>query len=339
MTIRSILVGSILTAALLPLSSTAQADAVEDFYKGKTVYALVGVSPGGEYDFQLRLVARHVGKYIPGHPTVVAQNMTGATGMVMANYLYRVAPKDGTYIGLIQNGLPTSQAVGLEGVQFDASKYNWIGSVSPTVETMAVWKTTGVTTIEDAKKTEVIAGCVGSSGITLTFPVMLNDIVGTKFKMVMGYTGSGPLNLAIERGEVSARNNSWSSWKASKPEWVTNKDINVLVYSGPKPADLNGVPSVEDLLTNEDDRQVVRIVTAGNALGHPFAMPPDVPKDRVAAIRKAFQDMMKDPDFIREAEAAKLEIEPVAADALEKAVVGALGASDKAKQRARKYFQ
>jgi tripartite-type tricarboxylate transporter receptor subunit TctC len=336
---RSIVAGFLMTTAVLSLPTGVRADAVEDFYKGKTIYALVGVSPGGEYDFQLRLVARHIGKYIPGHPNVVAQNMTGATGMVMANYLYRVAPKDGTYIGLIQNGLPTSQAVGLEGVQFDAARYNWIGSISPTVETMAVWKTTGVQTIEDAKKTEVIAGCVGSSGITLTFPVMLNDLIGTKFKMVMGYTGSGPLNLAIERGEVSGRNNSWSSWKASKPEWVANKDINVLVYSGPKPADLDGVPAIEDLVSNDDDRQVVNIVTAGNALGHPFAMSPDVPKDRVAAIRKAFQDMMKDAEFIKEAEAAKLEIDPVSAATLEKAVLGALGASDKAKQRARKYFQ
>jgi tripartite-type tricarboxylate transporter receptor subunit TctC len=204
---------------------------------------------------------------------------------------------------------------------------------------MAVWKTTGVTSIEQARQTEIIAGCVGSSGITLTFPVMLNDLVGTKFKMVMGYTGSGPLNLAIERGEVSARNNSWSSWKASKPEWVTNKDINVLVYSGPKPADLNGVPSLEELIKNPEDREVVDIVTAGNALGHPFAMPPGVPPERVAAIRKAFADMLKDPAFRKDAEAAKTEIEPVSAETLEKAVLAAINASDKAKARARKYFQ
>ena len=327
------------TALSAAAACAARADAVEDFYKGKTMYALVGVSPGGEYDFQLRLVARHLSAHIPGHPNIVAQNMTGATGMVMANYLYKVAPKDGTYIGLIQNGLPTSQAVGMEGVQFDASKYNWIGSIAPTVETMAVWKTTGVTSIEQAKQTEIIAGCVGSSGITLTFPVMLNDLLGTKFKMVMGYTGSGPLNLAMERGEVSARNNSWSSWNASKPEWVTNKDIHVLVYSGPKPADLNGVPSLEELIKDPEDRQVVDIVTAGNALGHPFAMPPGVPADRLAAIRKAFVEMMKDPAFRKEAEAAKIEIEPVSAETLEKAALGAINASDKAKARARKYFQ
>ena len=330
------LIGLGLVGAVAPVRA---ADAVETFYKGKTLYALVGVSAGGEYDFQLRLVARYLGKYIPGHPNVVAQNMVGATGMVMANYLYRVAPKDGTYIGLIQNGLPTSQAVGMEGVQFDASKFSWIGSVAPSVETMATWKTTGVKTIEDARKTEVIAGCVGSSGITLTFPMMLNDLVGTKFRMVMGYTGSGPLNLAMERGEVSARNTSWTSWKAAKPEWLANGDINILVYSGPKPADLNGVPEVMDLVTNPEDREVVDIVTAGNRLGHPFATSPGAPQDRVDALRKAFADMLEDADFRKEAAAAKLDIDLVNAASLEKAVMGALNASDKAKARARKYFQ
>ena len=330
---------AIVAQAIVAGGAGAKADAVEDFYKGKALYALVGVSAGGEYDFQLRLVARFLGKYIPGHPNVVAQNMVGATGMVMANYLYRVAPKDGSYIGLIQNGLPTSQAVGMEGVQFDASKFNWIGSVAPSVETMATWKTTGVKTIDDARKTEVIAGAVGSSGITLTFPMMLNDLAGTKFKMVMGYTGSGPLNLAMERGEVSARNTSWTSWKAAKPEWLANGDINILVYSGPKPADLNGVPEVMDIVTNPEDREVVDIVTAGNRLGHPFAMSPGVPAERVEALRKAFAEMLDDPDFRKEAAAAKLEINLVNAAALEKAVLGALNASDRAKARARKYFQ
>jgi len=325
-----------LTAAL---SGAARADAVEDFYKGKTIFALVGVSPGGEYDFQLRLVAKHLGKYIPGHPNIIAQNMTGATGIVMANYLYKVAAKDGTYIGLIQNGLPTSQAVGMEGVQFDATKYNWIGSIAPTVETMAVWKTTGVKTIEDAKKTEIIAGCVGSSGITLTFPVMLNDLVGTRFKMVLGYTGTGSLDLAMERGEVSGRAGSWSSMKASKPNWIANKDLNVLVHSGPKPRDLPGVPSAEDFMRNAQDRQVLDVVTVGDTLGHPFAAAPGVPAERVEALRKAFTDMLEDPEFRKEATLNNLEIDPVSAQALSGAVNRALGASAESRQRARKYFQ
>ena len=332
----------VIVATLLGLAagvSPAQADSVSDFYKGKTVFALVGVSAGGEYDFQLRLAARHIGKYIPGHPTVIPQNMTGATGLVMANYLYAVAPQDGTYLGLIQNGLPTSQAVGVDGVKFDAARFQWIGSVAPTTETMVTWKTTGVTTIEEARRKEVIVGAVGSSGITLSFPVMLNDLAGTRFKMVLGYTGSGALDLAMERGEVSGRAGSWSSLKASKPNWVANKDVNVLVHSGPKPADLPHVPGAGDFMSNAEDRQVLDIVTMGDTLGHPFATGPGVPAERVAALRKAFADMLNDPDFRKEAAANNLEVDPVSAEALSIAVEQALGASSASKQRARKYFQ
>jgi len=318
---------------------SAQADPIADFYKGRNVTALVGVSAGGEYDLKLRRVARHIGKHIPGRPTVVPQNMTGATGMVMANFLYNVAPQDGTYIGIIQNGLPTSQAVGVDGVKFDATRFQWVGSVAPTTETMVTWKTTGVTTIEQARQKEVIVGAVGSSGITLSFPVMLNDLAGTKFKMVLGYTGSGALDLAMERGEVSGRAGSWSSLKASKPNWVANKDINVLVHSGPKSADLLNVPSTEDVISNPDDRQVLDIVTVGDTLGHPFATGPGVPADRLAALRKAFIDMLGDADFRREAAASNLEVDPVSAEALSGAVNRALGASAASKQRARKYFQ
>jgi tripartite-type tricarboxylate transporter receptor subunit TctC len=331
--------GFVALLLLCVLPCHARADGVADFYRGKTINALVGVSPGGEYDFQLRLVARHLGKHIPGHPNIIAQNMTGATGMVMANYLYRVAPKDGTYIGLIQNGLPTSQAVGMEGVQFDAPKFNWIGSVAPSAETLVVWKTVSVKSIDDAKRTEVIVGSVGSSGITLSFPVMLNDLLGTRFRMVMGYTGSGALDLAMQRGEVQGRASSWSSLKASKPEWVTNREVSVLVHSGPKSPDLKDVPSLDDLVTNAQDKQVVDVVTAGDRLGHPFATSPGVPGDRVDALRKAFADMLEDPDFRREAAAVRKEIDPVGVAGIEAAITRAFDASPDAKQRARKYFQ
>jgi tripartite-type tricarboxylate transporter receptor subunit TctC len=329
-------------AALMLLAASsfgARADSVADFYRGKTINALVGVSPGGEYDFQLRLVARHLGKHIPGHPNIVAQNMTGATGMIMANYLYRVAPQDGTYIGLIQNGLPTSQAVGMTGVQFDAPKFNWLGSVAPTAETLTTWKTAPAKTIEDAKKIETIIGSVGSSGITLSFPMMLNDLLGTKFKMVMGYTGSGALDLAMQRGEVQGRANSWTSLKAAKPDWIANKEVNILVHSGPKSSDLKEVPALNDLVTDATDKQVVDIVTAGDSLGHPFATSPGVPPERVAALRQAFADMLKDPDFLKDAAAVRKEIDPVSVDEIEAAIARAFNATPAAKERARKYFQ
>jgi tripartite-type tricarboxylate transporter receptor subunit TctC len=325
--------GSLISAG--PVSS----DPIADFYKGKAVNMLVGVSAGGEYDFKMRLAARHLGKHIPGNPTVVPQNMTGATGLLMANYLYSVAPQDGTYLGLIQNGLPTYQALGMKGAQFEAAKFNWLGSMAPTVETMAVWHTAGVSTIEEAKQKEVVAGAVGATGITTTFPRLLNQVLGTKFKIVGGYPGSGALNLAIERGEVSARNNSWSSWKTSQNEWIESKKIMILVTAGPKPKDLPGVPSLDELVTNDDDKQVVRLVTAGNNFGHPFATSPGTPPERVAALRKAFQEMLGDPEFIKEAEAGRSEIDPISGEDLQRfsATLGA--APQHIKERAKRLLE
>ncbi|MDB5570692.1 MAG: Tripartite-type tricarboxylate transporter, receptor component TctC [Hyphomicrobiales bacterium] len=325
-------------AAALAAPLSASADPVEDFYKGKNVNFLVGVSAGGGYDLHLRLVARHMVKYIPGRPTPIPQNMTGATGLVMANYMFKVGPKDGTVVGLIQNGLPTYQAVGKEGVQFDARELQWIGSLAATVETMLAWRASGVASIEDLKKREVIAGSNGASGITYMYPLMMNEMLGTRFKMVTGYPGSGALNLAIERGEVEARNNSWSSIKSSKPDWLRDGKINVLVYSGPKQDDLPGVPHLDDLITDPENRQVARVVTAGNRLGHPFAVAPGVPMERVEALRAAFVKMMDDPEFRKEAAAVDIDLQPVSPAELKKTIDDLFAVPDHLKQRARKYF-
>lgn len=327
-------------ASQLATQAMAQpADSVEAFYKGKNLNMLVGVSAGGAYDLTLRLVARHIVRFIPGQPTPVPQNMTGATGLVMANYLYNVAPKDGSYIGLIQNGLPTFQAVGMEGAKFDARKLEWIGSPAPTIETMIVWKkTTGVSTIEEARKREIIIGSIGSSGITFMYPQMLNDMAGTKFRMVPGYTGSGALNLAMERGEVEGRNNSWGSIKANKPQWITDGDISVLVYSGRRQKELAKVPHLEDIIKNKVDLQVFKVVTAGSQLGHPFAMAPGVPADRLAAVRKAFAEMVKSPEFIKEATAAQILLDPVEPDEMREVVEELFATPEDVRARARKYF-
>jgi hypothetical protein len=168
--------------------------------------------------------------------------------------------------------------------------------------------------------------------------MMLNDLLGTKFKMVMGYTGSGALDLAMQRGEVQGRANSWTSLKAAKPEWIANKEVNILIHSGPKSADLKEVPSLEELVTGDLDRQVVDVVTAGDNLGHPFATSPGVPPERVAALRKAFDDMLKDPAFLKETAAMRKEIDPVSVDGIEAAISRAFNATPAAKDRARKYF-
>ena len=325
-----------LAAALLAASGTlAHADAVSDFYRGKTVNVLIGVAAGGEYDLHARIVARYIGKYIPGNPTIVPQNMTGAGGLRMANYLYEVAARDGTNIGMLANTFPAMQAAGVKGVMFDASKFHWIGSICPTVETMATWKTTGVRTIEEARQREVIAGATGRGAITYMFPAMLNEFAGTKFKIVTGYPGGNDVNLAMERGEVGARNNTWSSWKVTKPAWLSNKDIAILVQAGPKASDLPGVPSIEDIIPDADNRKIVELLVSGTRLGRPLATTPGVPEERVKALRDAFDAVMKDPDFLKEVAASNIEVDPVRGADMQTVVARVLATPKHLAERAR----
>jgi tripartite-type tricarboxylate transporter receptor subunit TctC len=326
---------SLLALATLTSASAARAQTPAEFYRGKTLTALIGVSAGGEYDFLARLVARFIGKHIPGNPTVATQNMVGAGGITEANYLYSVAPKDGTFIGMVQNALPTMQAVGVPGPQFDPAKFNWIGAISPTVETMALWHTSGVANIEQARVKEIVVGAVGRGGITFTFPTMMNEFAGTKFKIVVGYPGGNDVNLAMERGEVFGRNNTWSSWKTTKKDWLANKLISILAYAGPKPADLDGVPALEDLAGNEADKQAIRLIAAGTRYGRPLAAAPGVPADRIAALRQAFMDTMKDPEFLKEAEANVIDVDPVDGETMRKVSEELAAAPQAVKDRAR----
>ena len=326
-----------LALCLAPLS--VRADEVDDFYRGRTLTIMVGVSAGGEFDLQMRLVARHIGKHIPGKPATVAQNMVGATGLLMANHLANVAPRDGSVIGLVQNGLPSYQAMGIDGVNFDATKFNWIGSLSPTAETMAVHKRGNMASVEDARKKDLIAGAVGRSGISYTFPKLMNELLGTRFKIITGYQSVNEINIAMERGEADGRHSSWTSWKASKPDWIANKEINIIAYAGPKPRDLDSAPALEELVTNKDDLQLVRLVISGSRLGHPFATPPGVPPERVAALRDAFSAMVKDPEYLKEVFAARLEPNPIRGEELQSTIKELIDMPQAVKARAKKLVE
>ena len=304
-------------AFLLAGAGPATAQSAAAFYKGKTVNILIGVGVGGEYDLHARLTGRFIGRHLPGNPAIVPQNMTGAGGIKMANFLYAVAAKDGTNIGMLSNTLPMLQATDAPGLQLDAAKFNWIGSISPTVETIAVWHTTGVKTVDDARKQEIVVGASGKGAITHTFPVAMNELLGTKFKVVVGYEGGNAINLAMERGEVQGRNNTWSSWKVTKADWLKDKKIDILAYAGPKTADLAGVPTLAELAKNDDDRKVLELITSGTEFGRPLALTPDTPADRVKAMRDAFMATMADKDFIAEAGKLNIEIEPVKGEYLQ----------------------
>jgi len=300
-------------------TASARADEVADFYRGKTVNMLIGVGVGGEYDIQARLVARHIGKHIPGNPTVVPQNMTGAGGLRMINFLYGVAAKDGTYIGMIANAFPALQTAGVAGVQFDAGKLQWLGTIAPVVETIATWHSTGIKTIDDVRTRETVIGASARGAITFFYPALMNELIGTRFKIVTGYTGGNQINLAMERGEVEARNNTWSSWKATKPTWLKDKLITVIIQAGPRAPDLDA-PSVESMARNPQDRQLIELVMSGTQLGRPFATNA-APPERVAALRAAFAATMKDPEFLAEAQKLSFEVDPVLGDKMQSIVV------------------
>jgi tripartite-type tricarboxylate transporter receptor subunit TctC len=303
---------------LLAASAAVQAQTAAEFYRGKTVNIYIGVGVGGEYDIQARLVARHIGKHVPGNPTVVPQNMTGAGGLRMINYLYNVAAKDGTNIGMIANAFPAMQAVGIQGVQFDAAQMQWLGSIAPGVETMAVWHTAGVRNIDDARKKEVVAGASARGAITYIYPAMMNEFLGTRFKIVTGYPGGNQINLAMERGEVEARNNTWSSWKATKADWVREKKVFVIAQAGPRAPDLDA-PSVEDAARTPEERQLIELIVSGTQLGRPMATNA-APADRVAALRAAYAATMKDPEFLAEATQLGFEVDPVLGEKMQKIV-------------------
>jgi tripartite-type tricarboxylate transporter receptor subunit TctC len=240
------------------------AQGVADFYRGKTISVLIGVNVGGGYDFEARLLARFMRAHIPGNPLLVPQNMIGAGGIKMANYLYAIAPQDGTAIGMFPNTLVAAQAVGTEGVQYDANRFSWLGSITTSPVTLAVWHAAGVQSIEDARKREIVVAASNKGAITYTFPRMLNEFLGTRFKIVSGYQGNGTMTIAMERGEVEGVTNSWDSWKSFNPAWVEEKKIKVLVQTEPKSADLAGVPSVLELARNPSDRQIMALIVSGH---------------------------------------------------------------------------
>jgi tripartite-type tricarboxylate transporter receptor subunit TctC len=329
------LLRALLAAALAVPATAARADSVADFYRGKTINVLIGVNVGGGYDFEARLLAHFMKAHIPGNPTLVPQNMIGAGGIKMANFLYSIAPQDGTAFGMFPSTLVAAQAVGTDGVQYDANRFAWLGSITTSPVTLAVWHDSGVKTIDDARRREVVVAASNKGAITYTFPRMLNEFLGTHFKIVSGYQGNSTMTVAMERGEVQGVTNSWDSWKSFNPDWVRDKKINVLVQTEPKAKDLVGIPSVQELAKNENDRQVIALIVSGDALGKPLALSPNVPAERVQALRDAFDATIRDPAFIEAATAARVEINPIEGASLQATVEKVLATPRNLAERAR----
>lgn len=308
----------------------AQQD-IADFYKGKSVTLTIGYGPGGGYDTYTRLIARHIGKHIPGNPNVIAQNMPGAGSRLAANWLYNIAAKDGTQLGVIGENSALDQALKADGIQFDVAKFSWIGNPISDTNITFVMSHTGLATLDDVmKKGGLICGGTGASSPSILQPMILNNMLGTKIKIVSGYPGGGDVNLAMERDEVNCRgSNQWASTKATTRQWVEEKKINILVQfaveKDPAISQYQGrdVPSIVDLAKTDTDKQAVTALVSGAVFGRSILAPPGIPAPRLAALRAAFEATMKDPAFVAEATKGKMDLNPVSGEELAKLAVKA----------------
>ena len=306
-------------AVTVAMATPSQADAVSDFYTGKTITMLVGSSPGGGYDGDARMVAHHIGRLLPGKPTVVVQNMPGARGLTSANNLYNIAKKDGTVMGVLERVHLVDAYLMPDGVRYDERKFNWIGSTGTEIGVALAWHTSPQKSVEDLRKGEFI---VGGDSNSATMPRIYNATMGTKFKIITGYPGSATVILAMEKGEVQGIGNfGLSNLLAKYPNWLKEGKVTVLFQTGKtRDAALPNVPLAFDFALDEEKREILDLWLAPNDVARPFAMPPDVPRDRVAAVRQAFMALFKDPQFLEDAKKSGMVIDPRDGETIDKTI-------------------
>jgi len=328
------------TVAGAMASGTAFGDPVADFYKGKTVTMIAAASAGGGYDIYGRTVAKYLGSHLPGQPTIVMQFMPGAGGTKAANYLYNVSARDGSVLGLTSNAAPVFQALGGVGVKYDASKFNYIGRAASMQYVIMVWHTAGVKSLDDMKTKQVIFGATGKSQSNYMVPIVLKNLLHLKAKVITGYPGTNEITMALEKGELTGRAGAWSSWLASRPQWIKDHIVIPVAQSGlERAADLPHAPLLLDMAKNDEERQVLELLASDAAVGRGFMMPPAVPKDRVTAMRRAFDKAMADPAFLADAKKRDLIIEPWTGEKLQAVVDKTVSASPKIIARAKQVLE
>ncbi|HXF53881.1 MAG TPA: hypothetical protein VNK52_07135 [Hyphomicrobiaceae bacterium] len=306
--------GIVVASVVCLLAAPALAQqSVADFYKGNTVRIVVGVAVGSGYDLNARLLARHIGAHIPGNPNVVVQNQPGAGSMTMTNQLYANGPFDGTVIGAPFNGLPTAPLLTPEGARFDPTKLIWLGSTNKETQVTYLWHTAPAQKLADLRDKETVVGAQAPGSTQYDYAVLANALFGFKFKVVTGYESTPKIHLAMERGEVHGiAATNWSTLKAIGSDWLKDKKVNVIVQWGLSPhPELAGIPSILDQAKSPAERQALELSLARLEYGRPFFLPPNVPQERVAALRRAFDATMKDPAYLDEAAKAKIEVDPL----------------------------
>jgi tripartite-type tricarboxylate transporter receptor subunit TctC len=329
--------GFLLLALLFAFAhERAGAQAQAPFYRGKQINMVIASGAGGGYDTYARALARHMSKHIPGNPTIVPRNLPGAGGLIAANTLYNNTPADGLSFAALTNGAAMDPLFGERAARFDAQKFNWIGSIGKLDNICVTWQGSPLTRIEQAKAREVAVSASGAGGNSSIMPKILNQFLGTKFKVIGGYTEGSGTTLALERGEVDGVCGlSYSTLKTMHPDWFRDRKVNIIVQIGlEKQRDLPDVPNALDLVANPEDKQVLSLILARQEMGRPFATPPGVSADRVAILRAAFEATLKDPAFLADAEKLQMEVDPLTGAEIEALLRNAYAAPRPIVQRA-----
>lgn len=298
--------------ALALLSPGARADAVADFYRGGKITVVLAGGPGGIHSLYTQLVAPFVRKHLPGNPTIIVNNMPGAGGTIAANYLYNVAPKDGTVIGALLPEMPIVARFGTAGVRYEPQQFSFLAGADITNSTITLMRSAGITSLAEAKEKVAVIAAGGPGSQTYITPITANAVLGTKFKVVSGYNGLGAIDIAVDRGEAHGRSGSWTSIKATRPNWLSNDLVVHLAVVGPeREPDLPQVPLLTEFATNAADKAVLSLISDNAMLGRSWLAPPGVPDDRITALRDAFRKALAEPELLAEAKARELDIRPV----------------------------
>jgi tripartite-type tricarboxylate transporter receptor subunit TctC len=307
-----------LAALCLILPGAAHADQVADFYRNKTITFTVVFAPGGSFDLYSRLAAHHLSNFIPGNPKIIVQNLPGAGGLTGAVKLANQAAQDGTELGMVDRSIAVTQVMRAGALPLDAGKFNWIGSISSYSGVLYVTGRTGVKTPDDLRRLPVVMGSWGVETSSYTFPILLNALAGTKFKVVTGYRGANDVEIAVERNEVDGRLSSWSSLKAAKAGPLADGSLVVVMQTGVRRnPDLPSIPLIPEMATTEQGRRILQFIDSESGIGWAVLAPPGVPLDRVAALRHAFDQMVVDPRFLADTQGRNLDVMPVTGQEVE----------------------
>ena len=324
--------------SLLP-AGVALAQSPETFFARKTITISIGYTAGGSYDLYGRLVARHLGKHIPGRPTVVAQNMPGIGSLKAANYIYELAPRDGTALGVVVETLALEQALANPAALYDAARLNYVGRVATSNNIFMQWHTSRVQSIVDSQRFESSLAGTGPGSIAETVPRLLNALASTRFKLVSGYPASNEAMLAMERGEVEGASSSWAAVSVAKKEWLRDKKIKIILQTVPeRTRELPDTPALPEIGTTPEDKQVYQLYASGSAVGRAVIAPPELPTDRITALRDAFNTMVRDPEFIADIQKLNVELDPLPGQAVQDLVARTLSVPPSVRERAKLAF-